>query len=88
MDIVVLVLLGFVIGLLVDTLTPGRMLFGWLVSAALGVVGSFLGNAALAGVDPVRLQVANVAVLPAIAGALVLVLLLQVPLAIFRRPKA
>jgi uncharacterized membrane protein YeaQ/YmgE (transglycosylase-associated protein family) len=87
-DIVVLVLIGFVIGFLADTLTPGRILFGWLLSAGLGILGSFAGNALLVAMDPLDINLGSVAILPAIVGALVPVLLLQVPLAIFRRPRS
>lgn len=88
MEIVVLVLIGFVVGFLVDTLTPGRILFGWLISAVLGIAGSAVGGLMFGYLDPLGFAVDDLAVLPAVVGALILVLLLQVPLAIFRRPRS
>ncbi|MHB1004814.1 MAG: hypothetical protein ACYC3S_04125 [Chloroflexota bacterium] len=88
MEIIVLAVIGIIVGVLVDTLTPGRILFGWLLAALLGVAGAAAGGLMFGYLDPLQFAIGTLPVLPALVGALILVLILEVPLAIFRRPRS
>lgn len=81
-----LVVVGVVLGLLVDTLTPGRVPFGWLLGALLGLLGAAIGAYLLPGVPGVW-YVGGLPLLPTVSGAIVLTLVVKLILAfITRRP--
>ncbi len=44
MDIVWMILIGFVVGLLAKMLTPGRDPAGFFITAAIGIVGSLIAT--------------------------------------------
>jgi uncharacterized membrane protein YeaQ/YmgE (transglycosylase-associated protein family) len=44
MGIILFIVFGFIVGLLARALLPGRQSMGLLATAALGVVGSFIGG--------------------------------------------
>ena len=44
MGIILFIIFGFIVGLLARALMPGRQKMGLLATAALGVVGSFIGG--------------------------------------------
>ena len=89
MDIVVLVVIGAVVGFLVDTLTPGRIVFGWLLGIVLGIVGAAIGGYLFADLDFAGFAVGGLAVVPAVVGALLLVLVVELVVYAFtRRPRS
>lgn len=85
LDFLVVVFIGLVVGLLADTFIPGRMLFGWLVAAILAVVGSAVGGLLFEGIGPIDWAVGEVAILPAILGAILPVLVVKAIVALVRR---
>ncbi len=87
MELLIPLAVGAVLGLVIDTLTPGRMLFGWLISALLGAAGAWLGATAFAYLDTTGVQVGGAPLFATLIGALLPVAVLQIVLAIFRRPK-
>jgi uncharacterized membrane protein YeaQ/YmgE (transglycosylase-associated protein family) len=88
MEIGAIVLIGLVVGLVADTVIPGRMPFGYLVAIVLGIAGAAVGGYAFAEQDFLGFTVGNVAIGPAVLGALVPVLLLELLIFIFgRRPR-
>ena len=81
-----LVVVGVVLGLLVDTLTPGRVPFGWLLGALLGLIGAAVGAYLLPGIPGVW-YIGSLPMLPTILGAIVLTLVAKVIIALLtRRP--
>jgi uncharacterized membrane protein YeaQ/YmgE (transglycosylase-associated protein family) len=85
-EVVVLVVVGAVLGLLVDTLTPGRVPFGWLLGALLGIIGAAIGAYLLPGL-PAVWYVGSLPLLPTVLGALVLTLVVELVIAfVTRRP--
>ncbi|MCL5110695.1 MAG: GlsB/YeaQ/YmgE family stress response membrane protein [Chloroflexi bacterium] len=85
MDILVLVVVGLVLGFLSDTLTPGRVPFGWLLGVVLGIVGA---AAAVYLLPPLLgLYVAGVAIVNVVVGAIVLTVAVKLIIAFAtRRP--
>lgn len=45
LHIIWLILLGLVVGLIARAVVPGRQPLGWIATAALGIVGSYVGGA-------------------------------------------
>jgi len=86
-DIVVLVLIGIVIGFLGDTLTPGRVPFGWLLGPILGIVGAAVGGYVFGNVAFSNITVGSLAIIPAIIGAIVLVLVVELIIALLTRKR-
>jgi uncharacterized membrane protein YeaQ/YmgE (transglycosylase-associated protein family) len=84
-DILVLVVVGLVLGFLGDTLTPGRVPFGWLLGVALGIVGA----AAAAYLLPplLGLYLAGAPIVNIALGAVVLTVIVKLIIALAtRRP--
>ncbi|MDA8217575.1 MAG: GlsB/YeaQ/YmgE family stress response membrane protein [Dehalococcoidales bacterium] len=80
--------IGLVIGLVVDTVTPGRVIFGWLLAIILGFIGAAVGGFVFVTFAVADLVVGGLAVAPAIIGALVLVLVAKLIISLAtRRPK-
>jgi uncharacterized membrane protein YeaQ/YmgE (transglycosylase-associated protein family) len=44
LHIILLIVLGLVVGLIARAIVPGRQAMGWVATAALGIVGSYLGG--------------------------------------------
>ncbi len=88
-EIVVLIVIGVVVGFLVDTLTPGRIAFGWLLGAVLGIVGAAVGGFAFGNLDFAKMAVGGLAIVPAVIGAAVLALVAKLLILAFtRRPRS
>ena len=87
MEIVILVLVGAVLGLLVDTFTPGRIPFGYLLGILLGIAGAVIGVYVVA--PPLNLVLGGVDVFDAGLGALVLTLVVDLIIGFAaRRPRS
>jgi uncharacterized membrane protein YeaQ/YmgE (transglycosylase-associated protein family) len=76
--IVVLLIIGFVIGLVARALVPGRDHIGLLGTIALGIVGSFVGGFIDSFVQYHTLSFHPSGILWSIVGAIVLLVLLRV----------
>jgi uncharacterized membrane protein YeaQ/YmgE (transglycosylase-associated protein family) len=44
LHIILLIILGLVVGLIARAIVPGRQAMGWVATAALGIVGSYVGG--------------------------------------------
>jgi uncharacterized membrane protein YeaQ/YmgE (transglycosylase-associated protein family) len=44
MHIILLIVLGLVVGLIARAIVPGRQAMGWVATAVLGIVGSYVGG--------------------------------------------
>ncbi|MDT5022803.1 MAG: hypothetical protein QOG47_1505 [Mycobacterium sp.] len=44
LHIILLIVLGLVVGLIARAIVPGRQAMGWVATAALGIVGSYVGG--------------------------------------------
>ena len=44
LHIIWLIILGLVVGLIARAVVPGRQPMGWIATAALGIVGAYLGG--------------------------------------------
>ncbi len=44
LHIIWLILLGLIVGLIARAVVPGRQPMGWIATAALGIVGSYVGG--------------------------------------------
>jgi len=76
--IVVLLVIGFVVGLVARALVPGRDPIGILGTIALGIVGSFVGGFIDSFVQYHTLSFHPAGILWSIVGAIVLLVLLRV----------
>ncbi|MHB1132063.1 MAG: GlsB/YeaQ/YmgE family stress response membrane protein [Chloroflexota bacterium] len=86
MEILILVLVGAVLGLLVDTFTPGRIPFGYLLGILLGIAGAVIGVNVVA--PPLDLVVGGVDIADAALGAVVLTLVVDLIIGLAtRRPR-
>jgi uncharacterized membrane protein YeaQ/YmgE (transglycosylase-associated protein family) len=75
MGIIVFIIFGLVIGLLARALLPGRQSMGLMMTALLGMAGSFVGGFLVSLVTDNRVTDLNTAgVLGSIVGAIVLLL--------------
>ena len=75
--IVVLLIIGFVVGLVARALVPGRDPIGILGTIALGIVGSFVGGFIDSFVQYHTLSFHPTGILWSIVGAIVLLVLLR-----------
>ena len=82
-EILVIVVIGVVVGVVADTVIPGRVPFGYLLAIVLGLIGAAGGGYAFASQDFLGYSVGNLAVAPAVIGALVVVLIVEILIAIF-----
>ncbi len=67
-------IIGGVIGAIAGAITSRNLPLGWLGNIVGGLVGAWLGQALLGSWGP---QLADIAILPAIAGAVILVFLVS-----------
>ncbi|MFN8607870.1 MAG: GlsB/YeaQ/YmgE family stress response membrane protein [Vulcanimicrobiota bacterium] len=75
MGLLLMLLVAALVGFAADALVPGRQIeHGWLGAMGAGLVGSWLGTLMLGRVGPVLM---GVPLLPALLGALVLVLIVS-----------
>jgi len=44
LHIILLIVLGLVVGLIARAIVPGRQAMGWVATAVLGIVGSYVGG--------------------------------------------
>jgi uncharacterized membrane protein YeaQ/YmgE (transglycosylase-associated protein family) len=44
LQILLMIVLGLIVGLIARALVPGRQPMGWIATAALGIVGSYVGG--------------------------------------------
>lgn len=69
-----LLLIAAMVGLIADALAPGALPGGWLACILAGVVGALLGSGILNLLNlPTGPLVAGIAVVPSLAGAVVIV---------------
>jgi uncharacterized membrane protein YeaQ/YmgE (transglycosylase-associated protein family) len=76
--IVVLLVIGFIVGLVARALLPGRDHIGLIGTIALGIVGSFVGGFVDSLVQYHQLAFHPSGILWSIVGALILLVLLRV----------
>jgi uncharacterized membrane protein YeaQ/YmgE (transglycosylase-associated protein family) len=79
--IIVLVVVGFVIGLIARALVPGRDNMGCISTTLLGIVGSFVGGFLQQLIEHHHFEVHKfhtVGIIGSILGAIVLLILLRV----------
>jgi uncharacterized membrane protein YeaQ/YmgE (transglycosylase-associated protein family) len=79
--IIVLVVIGFVVGLIARALVPGRDHMGCISTTLLGIVGSFVGGFGQQLIEHHHLEVHKfhtVGIIGSILGAIVLLLLLRI----------
>ncbi|MFX3617768.1 MAG: GlsB/YeaQ/YmgE family stress response membrane protein [Sporolactobacillus sp.] len=69
-----MLIVGAVIGILAGAITHRGMPAGWIGNIIAGLVGSWLGEALLGSWGP---QVAGMALIPSIIGAVILVLIVS-----------
>lgn len=75
MGLLLMLLVAALVGFAADALIPGRQIeHGWLGAMGAGLVGSWLGTLMIGRVGPVLM---GVPLLPALVGALVLVLIVS-----------
>jgi uncharacterized membrane protein YeaQ/YmgE (transglycosylase-associated protein family) len=72
--IVTLIIAGLV-GWLAYQIVPGRLPFGWVGAVVAGLLGSWLGGALLGEIGP---EIGDIAVLPALVGAIILAVIADV----------
>ncbi|MFD1123854.1 GlsB/YeaQ/YmgE family stress response membrane protein [Lentilactobacillus raoultii] len=65
-------IIGGVIGVVAGAITSRDLPFGWIGNIAAGLIGAWLGEALLGSWGP---QLAEIAIVPAIVGAVILVFL-------------
>ncbi|MDE6492119.1 MAG: GlsB/YeaQ/YmgE family stress response membrane protein [Lactobacillus sp.] len=75
-------IVGGVIGLIAGALTGRGQSMGWIANILAGLVGSSLGEAFLGAWGP---QVAGMAIVPSILGAVILVLIVSFILSMMNR---
>jgi uncharacterized membrane protein YeaQ/YmgE (transglycosylase-associated protein family) len=76
--IVVLLIIGFIVGLVARALVPGRDHIGILGTIALGIVGSFIGGFVDSFVQYHELAFHPSGIIWSIVGAIILLVLLRV----------
>ncbi len=75
MSIILFVVFGLVVGLLARAVMPGRQSMSWVMTAVLGVVGSFVGGFLVSLVTHNRVTDFNTAgLIGSVVGALLLLL--------------
>ena len=75
-------IVGGVIGLIAGALTGRGQSMGWIANILAGLIGSSLGEALLGAWGP---QVAGMAIVPSILGAVILVLIVSFVLSMMNR---
>lgn len=75
-------IVGGVIGLIAGALTGRGQSMGWIANILAGLIGSSIGQALLGSWGP---QVAGVAIVPSILGAIILVLIVSFVLGMTNR---
>lgn len=75
-------IVGGVIGLIAGALTGRGQSMGWIANILAGLIGSSLGEAVLGAWGP---QVAGMAIVPSILGAVILVLIVSFILSMMNR---
>ncbi|MHB8992425.1 MAG: GlsB/YeaQ/YmgE family stress response membrane protein [Chloroflexota bacterium] len=74
LGVIVTLLIAGLVGWLADVIVPGRMPWGWLGAILAGLVGSWLGTALLGRMGPV---IAGIPIIPALIGAIILALIVE-----------
>jgi uncharacterized membrane protein YeaQ/YmgE (transglycosylase-associated protein family) len=75
LGLIVTLLIAAFVGWLADKIYPGRLPAGWLGAIVAGLLGSLLGGVLLGDAGP---EVGGIAVLPALVGALILAVGIEV----------
>ncbi len=70
-QVLLMLLMAGVVGWLADLIVPGELPYGWIGAVGAGLVGSWLGTAFLGHIGP---QIFGIPFIPALAGAIVLAL--------------
>lgn len=76
MAIIMFIVFGLIVGFIARALMPGRQGMGWMMTAVLGVVGSFVGGFLVSLITDNRVTDFNTAgVIGSVVGALLVLLL-------------
>jgi uncharacterized membrane protein YeaQ/YmgE (transglycosylase-associated protein family) len=76
MAIIMFIVFGLVVGFIARALMPGRQSMGWMMTAVLGVVGSFVGGFLVSLITDNRVTDFNTAgMIGSVVGALLVLLL-------------
>ncbi len=75
-----LLIVAAIVGFIADALVPGTYPFGWLIAIIVGLIGAWLGTALFGAIGP---AIAGIYILPAIVGAVILVIILELLLGAF-----
>lgn len=76
MAIIMFIVFGLLVGFIARALMPGRQSMGWMMTAVLGVVGSFVGGFLVSLITDNRVTDFNTAgLIGSVVGALVVLLL-------------
>lgn len=82
LGLLVLLLVAALVGLLADALVPGAVPFGWVGAIIVGLIGAWLGGILLGDFGP---HLAGIYLIPAVIGAVIFSLLLELLLGTFTR---
>jgi len=82
LGLLILLLVAALVGLLADTLVPGAVPFGWVGAIIVGLIGAWLGGILLGDFGP---HLAGIYLIPAVIGAVIFSLLLELLLGTFTR---
>ncbi len=74
LGVVVYLVIAGLIGALADAVVPGAIPYGWLGAILAGIIGSWIGVALFGHVGPV---LAGIPVIPAIIGAVILAVIVE-----------
>lgn len=75
MGIVLFIVFGLIVGLLARALVPGRQGMGWMMTAGLGIAGSFIGGFLVSLITDHRVDEFHTAgLIGSVVGAIVLLL--------------
>ncbi|MGE5619656.1 MAG: GlsB/YeaQ/YmgE family stress response membrane protein [Sphingomonadaceae bacterium] len=74
LGVIVTLIIAGLVGWLADVIVPGRLPWGWLGAILAGLVGSWLGTALLGKVGP---EIAGIAIIPALLGAIILAFVVE-----------
>lgn len=79
-----LILIAAIVGFIADALVPGTVPFGWLFAIIVGLIGAWIGTALFGAIGP---AIGGIYIFPAIVGAVIFVILLELLLgAFYRKP--
>ena len=85
MGIILFIVFGFIVGLLARALMPGRQKMGFVMTAVLGIVGSFIGGFLVSLITDHRVADFHTA---GLIGSILGAILLLVLVSRFARPRA